>query len=196
MRKDGGRLSDKRDCDPIALLVEGSNVIFGNGCKYVIFISHTNTDKPVVEPAALKLREIFGEESVFYDSWSIQPGEDIIEKMNDGLTDPKFVFFFVSEESLKSKMVSLEWQNALLKATKGQCKIIPVRVDGSPMPALLSQNLNSGKTFPESGRTGRVEGTCELVVPRTPFIVPYRVKGEVIEILGVHHTARRWPKAV
>lgn len=107
----------------------------------MIFISHTKTDKPVVEPVALKLREIFGEESVFYDSWSIQPGEGIIEKMNDGMTEPKFVFFFVSEESLKSKMVSIEWQNALLKATKGQCKIIPVRVDGSPMPALLSQTL-------------------------------------------------------
>lgn len=107
----------------------------------MIFISHTYTDKPVVEPVALRLREIFGEGKVFYDSWSIRPGDGIIERMNDGLTDPRFVFFFVSEASLKSKMVELEWQNALMKATKGQCKIIPVRVDGSPMPALLTQTL-------------------------------------------------------
>lgn len=60
--------------------------------------------------------------------------------MNAGLANPEFVFFFVSH-SLKSKMVELEWQNALLKSTKGHCRIIPVRVDGCSMPPLLLQNL-------------------------------------------------------
>ncbi|OYX49383.1 MAG: TIR domain-containing protein, partial [Alphaproteobacteria bacterium 32-64-14] len=35
----------------------------------------------------------------------------------------------------------LEWQNALYAATKGKTRLIPVRVDGSPMPAILSQTL-------------------------------------------------------
>ena len=30
---------------------------------------------------------------------------------------------------------------------------------------------------PETGRPGRVLGTRELVIPRTPFVVPYRVTG-------------------
>ena len=47
--------------------------------------------------------------------------------------------------------------------------------------------------FPASGRPGRVPHTRELVVPGTPFILPYRVRGEVIEILGVLHAARKWP---
>jgi len=47
---------------------------------------------------------------------------------------------------------------------------------------------------PASGRPGRVPGTRELVVPATPFIVPYRVRGEVVEILHVFHGARRWPE--
>jgi hypothetical protein len=38
----------------------------------MIFLSHTHTDNPVVEPVALQLREIFGTQNVFYDSWSIQ----------------------------------------------------------------------------------------------------------------------------
>jgi len=46
---------------------------------------------------------------------------------------------------------------------------------------------------PHSGRSGRVEGTRELVVTGTPFIVPYRVRGRVIEILAIMHGARRWP---
>jgi toxin ParE1/3/4 len=46
---------------------------------------------------------------------------------------------------------------------------------------------------PHRGRPGRWPGTGELVVPRTPYIVPYRVRGEIIEILRVFHSARRWP---
>jgi len=49
-------------------------------------------------------------------------------------------------------------------------------------------------TFPGIGRAGRVEGTKELVVDGTPYIVPYRKKGERIEILRVYHAARRWPE--
>jgi toxin ParE1/3/4 len=47
---------------------------------------------------------------------------------------------------------------------------------------------------PETGRSGRVPGTRELVIPRTPFIVPYRVVGNTIQILRVFHGARRWPE--
>ena len=36
------------------------------------------------------------------------------------------------------------------------------------------------ETFPSMGRRGRVTGTRELVVSGTPFIVPYRVKGQEI----------------
>lgn len=107
----------------------------------MIFLSHTHADKPVVEPVALQLGAIFGTQNVFYDSWSIQPGDGIIDKMNEGLAAPDFVFFFVSAASLASGMVKIEWQNALYKASSGKTRIIPIRVDGTAMPAVLSQNL-------------------------------------------------------
>jgi toxin ParE1/3/4 len=44
---------------------------------------------------------------------------------------------------------------------------------------------------PQMGRPGRVPGTRELVIPGTPFIVPYRVAGNTIQILRVFHGARR-----
>ena len=47
---------------------------------------------------------------------------------------------------------------------------------------------------PGLGRQGRVPGTRELVVPRTHYIVPYRVRGEVVEVLRVFHTSRRQPR--
>lgn len=49
------------------------------------------------------------------------------------------------------------------------------------------------RLFPERGRPGRVAGTRELVIPQTPFVVPYRVTGQEIHILAVLHGRRAWP---
>jgi len=46
---------------------------------------------------------------------------------------------------------------------------------------------------PDLGRAGRVPGTRELIVGGTPFIVPYRIRTDVIEIISIFHAARRWP---
>jgi toxin ParE1/3/4 len=50
------------------------------------------------------------------------------------------------------------------------------------------------KKYPAMGRPGRVTETRELVVPGTPYIVPYRVRMGVIEIIRVLHGARKWPE--
>ncbi len=49
---------------------------------------------------------------------------------------------------------------------------------------------------PESGRTGRVKETRELVIPKLPYIVPYRLKGSKIEIIRVYHQQRLWPDSL
>jgi plasmid stabilization system protein ParE len=47
---------------------------------------------------------------------------------------------------------------------------------------------------PGLGRPGRVPGTRELVARKTRYIVPYRVNGDIVEVLRVFHTSRRLPK--
>ena len=47
---------------------------------------------------------------------------------------------------------------------------------------------------PGLGRPGRVPGTRELIVNKTRYIVPYRVRGDTVEILRVFHTSRRLPE--
>ena len=53
--------------------------------------------------------------------------------------------------------------------------------------ALLSEQ-------PGMGRSGRVPGTRELVVTRTRYLIPYRVRADAVEILRVFHTSRRPPR--
>ena len=48
-------------------------------------------------------------------------------------------------------------------------------------------------TNPHIGRPGRVNGTRELVIPNTPYLVPYRIQTDTIQVLRVYHGARRWP---
>lgn len=47
--------------------------------------------------------------------------------------------------------------------------------------------------FPRSGRVGRVPGTRERVVDKTPYILAYRIVTGRIRILRVYHSARTWP---
>ena len=107
----------------------------------MIFLSHNSKDKIIVEPFANHLADVYGRDNVFYDSWSIQPGDGIIDKMNEGLAHSDYFFFFVSKNSLNSSMVKLEWQNALYKAAKGQIRFIPIKLEQCEMPNLLQQTL-------------------------------------------------------
>ena len=48
---------------------------------------------------------------------------------------------------------------------------------------------------PKIGRIGRVAGTYELVIPGIPYIVPYRIRNQEVQILSVYHTSRKWPES-
>jgi len=48
--------------------------------------------------------------------------------------------------------------------------------------------------LPGLGRPGRVVGTRELIVPGTPYLIPYRVRGDRLEVIAVFHARQKWPK--
>lgn len=50
--------------------------------------------------------------------------------------------------------------------------------------------------FPESGRPGRIAGTRELVVARTPYIAAYAVTADTVRVLRVLHGAQMWPDEI
>ncbi|MGA2746040.1 MAG: type II toxin-antitoxin system RelE/ParE family toxin [Candidatus Sulfotelmatobacter sp.] len=64
----------------------------------------------------------------------------------------------------------------------------------SRLVAAIESAVRGLARHPAMGRPGRVVGTRELVVPGTPYIVPYRVRENGVEILRVFHGARGWPR--
>ena len=46
---------------------------------------------------------------------------------------------------------------------------------------------------PQMGRPGRVLGTRELVIPDTPYIIPYRVRSDRLELIAVFQGRQKWP---
>ena len=54
----------------------------------------------------------------------------------------------------------------------------------------IESQVNLLASQPAIGRTGRVLGTRELVITNMPYLVPYRIKNNTVEILRVFHTSR------
>ncbi len=59
--------------------------------------------------------------------------------------------------------------------------------------ARIKSSLDRLTTFPQSGRTGTVPGTREIIVPNLPYIVVYEPATERIEIIAIFHTAQNRP---
>ena len=58
--------------------------------------------------------------------------------------------------------------------------------------AAIGAFVDALRDHPNLGRPGRLIGTRELIVAGTPYVIPYRVVGDDVEVLAVFHGARRW----
>jgi toxin ParE1/3/4 len=68
--------------------------------------------------------------------------------------------------------------------------IIAARVIGA-----IEQSVTRLAMFPLSGRTGAVETTRELVIPRLPYIAVYRVTADTVDVIAVFHAAQNRPRS-
>ena len=89
----------------------------------------------------------------------------------------------------------VKWLRTALKNLEAEAEYI-ARDNPKAAASVVQKIYNavmSLEQHPALGRPGRVPETRELIVPDTPYIVPYRVKGRRIEVLRVFHSARRRP---
>lgn len=91
--------------------------------------------------------------------------------------------------------MKLQWTNAAIK------DLVQVRLqiaESSPdaaaeIAARLLQAVEVLVEYPDIGRGGRAQGTEELVVAGTPYIVVYRRMRAKVQLLRVLHGRQRWP---
>lgn len=62
------------------------------------------------------------------------------------------------------------------------------------MDEIFSETAKRLADHPRLGRVGRIKGTRELL-PHPSYRLVYEIRDETVWILGVVHTARRWPPA-
>jgi toxin ParE1/3/4 len=91
--------------------------------------------------------------------------------------------------------VQVRWLKHALKNLDDEAGYIAR--DDLPAAARMVERIASAvdqlASRPALGRPGRVPGTRELVISGTPYTVPYRIRGDTVEILRVFHGARKWP---
>jgi len=94
--------------------------------------------------------------------------------------------------------VTLEW--SVLAIADRTAIFDYIEADSRPAAILIDDRIEAAVEglihHPHMGRPGRIEGTRELVIARTPYIAAYRIAGSVIRILRVLHGAQQWPDEV
>lgn len=99
------------------------------------FLSHASEDKEdFVEPLARELAEMGV--APWLDIWEIRPGDSLVKKLfEEGLDTVDAVIVVVSKSSAAKAWVREELDAAVVRRITSSVRLIPVRLDGAPIPA-------------------------------------------------------------
>lgn len=91
--------------------------------------------------------------------------------------------------------MQVKWLNRALKNLEAEAAYIALENQKSANECVshIIKSVQQLENHPSIGRAGRVFGTRELVITHYPYIVPYRIKNDAVEVLRVFHTSRKWP---
>ena len=96
---------------------------------------------------------------------------------------------------MPGKPLKVRWLKRALANLEAEAEYISRDSHAAARAVVLAieQAVRLLANHPAMGRAGRVAGTRELVVTGTPYIIPYRVREDRVEVLRVFHAARKWP---
>lgn len=102
-----------------------------------IFLCHSSSDKGIVRMVNDDLRRMGA--TTWLDENNIKVGESIVGKISEGLKSSQFLLLFLSEDSIKSKWTTREWQSFLSRQLSGNnVTILPVLIEKCDIPPILS----------------------------------------------------------
>ena len=101
-----------------------------------VFVCHSSADKVIAREIAEGLRQL-GFDS-WFDDWEIKLGDSLVEQLNEGLDAAGAFIILFSKNAAASRWVQEETNAALIKRIRKDARIIPVRLDKTELPPLLS----------------------------------------------------------
>jgi TIR domain-containing protein len=109
-----------------------------------IFISYSTQDAAVANAVAASLEEL--NLKPWIASREVRPGESFTRAINTALGNAGYVVLLISHASMASRWVEREWMAAL---SKEGTVLLPLRLDGTPLPPLLNDIISIDYTSPD-----------------------------------------------
>jgi hypothetical protein len=98
-----------------------------------VFISHTAADKPFVRRLTARLEKTHFH--VWLDEHDLIAGDPLPESIGKALQAARVILVVVSKASVASKWLRYELNVATERMIKGECRVIPIVIDETPLPS-------------------------------------------------------------
>jgi len=106
--------------------------------KYDVFLSHSSKDKDIVRAVAERLRA--DGLRVWFDEWTLKPGDSLPKKLDDGLEESRVLVLFMSANAFGSDWARLESGTFRFRdPLNEERRFIPLRLDDAPIRGALAQ---------------------------------------------------------
>lgn len=105
-----------------------------------VFLSHSSNDKTLVRQIRKALLPF--NQYLWIDELEILPGDSLIGKLTEGITESDCVLVFISKNSINSKWVKEEVQSFISREIReNEIRIVPILIDSTSAPPFLSHRL-------------------------------------------------------
>lgn len=105
-----------------------------------VFISYSTKDIKFVNELSAEL--IKNRINIWLAKWEMQPGDSLIDKIQDGLTDSSFLLVVLSKNSAQSEWCKKELNSGLMREIKEkQVVVIPILLDDCKVPVFLQEKV-------------------------------------------------------
>src|SRR5262249_50895054 len=136
-----------------------------------VFLSHSSKDKPAVRKLAKRLKR--DGLKVWFDEWTIGPGEPIFAKVQEGLERSRILILFMSRNSFGSDWATLQHQPLPFRAPRNRKpRFIPLRLDDGPIPVVLRQFKYIDWQPPARGAYQNLLRACQAASPSSETAQP------------------------
>lgn len=107
-----------------------------------VFLSHSSADTPFARRLSESLKA--AGHRVWFDETEVRSGDKLLDKLQAGLSQSRFLALLLSKDSLGSEWVKEEWQAKWMeeKTTK-RYAILPIKIDDAEAPPFLASRVYS-----------------------------------------------------